>query len=75
MRIADGIASSLQARLTEIADAPGATIYGRIEALEALGLLERGPDPRRGRGTIVTLTDDAAARIHDYLREAREICE
>jgi DNA-binding MarR family transcriptional regulator len=38
-----------------------------------LGLLERRPDPSRGRGTIVRLTDDAAARIHDYLREAREM--
>jgi DNA-binding MarR family transcriptional regulator len=62
-----------QAALTRAAAAPGATVHGRLVALEALGLLERRPDPTRGRGTIVRLTDDAAARIHDYLREAREI--
>lgn len=61
------------AALTRTVAAPGATVYGRMVALEALGLLERRPDPSRGRGTIVRLTDDAAARIHDYLREAREI--
>ncbi|HEX8240947.1 MAG TPA: hypothetical protein VF574_14525 [Allosphingosinicella sp.] len=62
-----------QARLTRAAAAPAATVHGRILALEAQGLLERRPDPARARGTIVTLTDEAAARIHDYLREAREI--
>lgn len=61
------------AALTRAAAAPGATVYGRLVALEAQGLLERRPDPSRGRGTIVRLTDEAAARIHDYLREAREI--
>jgi len=61
------------AALTEAAGAPGSTIVGRIAALEAQGLLARIPDPARGRGTIVRLTDEAAARIHDYLREAREI--
>ena len=61
------------AALPRAAAAPVATVHGRLRALEAQGLLERRPDPRRGRGTIVTLTDDAAARIHDYLREAREI--
>lgn len=61
------------AALTRAVAAPGATVYGRVATLEALGLLTRRPDPARGRGTIVTLTDDAAARIHDYLREAREI--
>jgi DNA-binding MarR family transcriptional regulator len=61
------------AALTRAAAAPGATVYGRLLALEALGLLERRPDPTRGRGTIVRLTDEGAARIHDYLREAREI--
>lgn len=62
-----------QAALTEAAGAPGSTIVGRIAALEAQGLLARTPDPDRGRGTTVQLTDEAAARIHDYLREAREI--
>lgn len=61
------------AALTRAVAAPGATVYGRMVALEALGLLERRPDPSRGRGTIVRLTDEAAVRIHDYLREAREI--
>jgi DNA-binding MarR family transcriptional regulator len=61
------------AALTRAAAAPGATVYGRIVALEAEGLIERRPDPSRGRGTLVRLTDEAAARIHDYLREAREI--
>jgi len=61
------------ADLTKAAAAPAGTIYGRIAALEAQGLLERRPDPARGRGTIVVLTDEAAARVHDYLREAREI--
>jgi DNA-binding MarR family transcriptional regulator len=68
----DGAELSLAA-LTRAAAAPGATVYGRIRALEALGLAARRPDPERGRGTLVTLTDEAAARIHDYLREAREI--
>lgn len=62
-----------QAALTQAAGAATATVYGRLLALEAQGLLERRPDPSRRRGTIVRLTDDAAARIHDYLREAREI--
>lgn len=62
-----------QAALTEAAGAPTATVYGRLRALEAQGLLERHPDPARRRGTLVRLTDDAAVRIHDYLREAREI--
>jgi DNA-binding MarR family transcriptional regulator len=62
-----------QAGVTEAAGAPGGTVLGRIAALEALGLVERAPDPARRRGTIVRLTGEAAARIHDYLREAREI--
>lgn len=61
------------AGLTEAAGAPGATVVGRIAALEAQGLVERRPDPARRRGTLVRLTDEATARIHDYLREAREI--
>jgi DNA-binding MarR family transcriptional regulator len=61
------------ADLTRAAAAPGATVYGRIVALEASGLVARRPDPSRRRGTLVSLTDEAAARIHDYLREAREI--
>jgi DNA-binding MarR family transcriptional regulator len=61
------------AALTQAAGAPGATVIGRIAALEAQGLVERSPDPARRRGTIVRLTDGAAARIRDYLREAREI--
>lgn len=61
------------AALTRAAAAPGTTVYGRLIALEALGLVERRPDPSRGRDTIVRLTDEAAVRIHDYLREAREI--
>jgi DNA-binding MarR family transcriptional regulator len=61
------------AALTRTTAAPTATVHGRLRALEALGLLERRPDPARRRGTIVRLTDAAAARIHDYLREAREI--
>jgi len=61
------------AALTRAAGAPTATVYGRLAALEAQGLLTRRPDPTRRRGTIVRLTDEAAARIHDYLREAREI--
>lgn len=61
------------AALIRATGAPGSTVYGRIAALEAQGLLARRPDPARGRGTLVCLTDDAAARIHDYLREAREI--
>jgi DNA-binding MarR family transcriptional regulator len=62
-----------QAQLTQAAAAPGATVHGRILALEAQGLVQRRPDPTRRRGTIVVLTDEAAARVHDYLREAREI--
>jgi hypothetical protein len=61
------------AALTRAAAAPAATVYGRLRALEAAGLVERRPDPARGRGTILRLTDEAAERIHDYLREAREI--
>ncbi|HET9639886.1 MAG TPA: MarR family transcriptional regulator [Allosphingosinicella sp.] len=61
------------AALTQAAAAPGSTVHGRLAALEAQGLVARTPDPARGRGTIVRLTDEAAARIHDYLREAREI--
>ncbi len=61
------------AALTKAAAAPTATVHGRLRALEALGLLERRPDPTRRRGTLVRLTDAAAATIHDYLREAREI--
>jgi hypothetical protein len=60
------------AALTRAA-APTATVHGRLAALEARGLIERRPDPARRRGTLVSLTDEAAARIHDYLREAREI--
>ncbi|MEO7178061.1 MAG: MarR family transcriptional regulator [Allosphingosinicella sp.] len=62
-----------QATLTKAAAAPGATITGRLAALEAQGLIERRPDPSRGRGTLVVLTDEAAARVGEYLREAREI--
>jgi hypothetical protein len=61
------------ATLTRAVAAPGATVYGRIAALEAQGLVERRPDPGRGRGTIVALTGEAAARMGDYLQEAREI--
>jgi DNA-binding MarR family transcriptional regulator len=61
------------AALTQAAGAPTATVHGRLVALEALGLLERRPDPTRRRGTLVRLTGEAAVRIHDYLREAREI--
>jgi hypothetical protein len=62
-----------QATLTKAAAAPGATVTGRLAALEAEGLIEPRPDPDRARGTLVSLTDEAAGRIHDYLREAREI--
>ena len=62
-----------QAGLTQAAAAPAAMIVGRLAALEAQGLVERRPDPDRARGTIVTLTEAAARRMHDYLREAREI--
>ena len=68
----EGRAPSLAA-LTRTAAAPGATVHGRLVALEAAGLVERRRDPARGRGTIVRLTDVAAGKIHDYLREAREI--
>jgi DNA-binding MarR family transcriptional regulator len=68
----EGFDPSLAA-LTRAAAAPGATVHGRLVALEAEGLIERRPDPSRGRGTIARLTEEAAARIHDYLREAREI--
>lgn len=69
----DGRLELTLADLTRSADAPGSTVYGRIAALEAQGLLQRRSDPARGRGTLIGLTDEAAARIHDYLREAREI--
>ncbi len=62
-----------QATLTRAAAAPGATVHGRLLALEAQGLVERRPDPDRGRGTIVVLTDEGAAKVGEYLREAREI--
>lgn len=62
-----------QATLTRAAAAPGATVYGRLAVLEAQGLIERRPDPSRGRGTLVGLTGEAAARMGEYLREAREI--
>lgn len=58
----------------QLAEAAGiSTLHTRLPALEARGLLQRRPDPTSPRGTIVALTDEAAARIHDYLREAREI--
>lgn len=62
-----------QANLTKAAAAPGATVTGRLAALEAQGLIERRPDPDRARGTLVALTAEAAAKMEDYLREAREI--
>jgi hypothetical protein len=62
-----------QATLTKAAAAPGATVTGRLAALEAEGLIERRPDPSRGRGTLVSLTGEAATRMREYLQEAREI--
>lgn len=62
-----------QANLTRATAAPGATVYGRLVALEAQGSIERRPDPDRARGTLVSLTDEGAARVGEYLREAREI--
>jgi hypothetical protein len=62
-----------QARLTRATGAATATIHGRLAALEAQGLIERRPDPTRGRGTIVLLKDEAASKMQDYLRAAREI--
>jgi DNA-binding MarR family transcriptional regulator len=60
------------ARLAE-AGIPIATVVGRVAALEARGLVTRAPNPARRRGRLVTLTDGAARRMHDYLRAAREI--
>ncbi|HEX9964303.1 MAG TPA: hypothetical protein VGB04_04895 [Allosphingosinicella sp.] len=60
-----------QAQLAEAAGT--ATLQTRLPALEARGLIARRPDREDGRGWIVTLTDEAAAKMHHYLQEAREI--
>ncbi len=59
---------------SQLAEAAGtAAVQTRLPALEAKGLIERRPDPEDERETIVALTDEAAAKMREYLREAREI--
>lgn len=60
-----------EARLAEAAGT--AAVPARLPALEAKGLLLRRPDPDDPRGMIVALTEEGAAKMGDYLREAREI--
>jgi hypothetical protein len=58
----------------QLAEAAGtATVRTRLPALEAKGFLHRRPDPEDPRQTLVALTDEAAAKMRDYLQEAREI--
>lgn len=59
---------------TRLAEAAGtATLRTRLPALEAKGFIERRPDPEDPNETLVSLTDEAAAKMRDYLQEAREI--
>jgi hypothetical protein len=58
----------------QLAEAAGtANIRPRLPALEAKGLLHRRPDPEDTRRTLVALTDEGAAKMRDYLQEARAI--
>jgi DNA-binding MarR family transcriptional regulator len=60
--------------LAQLAEAAGtAAVPARLPALESKNLLHRRPDPDDPRGTIVALTEEGAAKMGDYLREAREI--
>jgi hypothetical protein len=58
----------------QLAEAAGiASVQTRLPALEAKGFLTRRPDPEDPRATLVTLTDETAEKMRDYLQEAREI--
>lgn len=58
----------------QLAEASGtASVRTRLPALEARGLVHRRPDPEDPAETLVALTDEAAAKMRDYLQEAREI--
>jgi MarR family transcriptional regulator, lower aerobic nicotinate degradation pathway regulator len=52
-----------------------ATIQGVIQRLEARKLLERHPDPKDRRCTLLSLTEEGRALLTDALVRARRITE
>src|ERR1700759_1508603 len=55
-------------RLTDLAGASGvslSTMSELVDGLEALGYLERSPDPSDGRATLVSLTDSGWQAIRN----------
>ncbi|HVG02142.1 MAG TPA: hypothetical protein VM842_04585 [Nitrospira sp.] len=60
-------------RLATTGAVPHGTMMSRLDALAAAGLIHRHPDPGRRRGLLVSLTDEAAAKLGDYLMAAREL--
>ena len=52
-----------------------ATIQGVIQRLDARKLIERQPDPKDRRCTLLTLTGEGSALITDAIARARRITE
>ena len=52
-----------------------ATIQGVIQRLDARKLIERQPDPKDRRCTLLKLTDDGGALVADAIERARKITE
>lgn len=52
-----------------------ATIQGVIQRLDARKLIERKPDPKDKRCTLLTLTGEGSALIADGIERARRITE
>ncbi len=48
----------------------GSTVTRQVTALEKDGLVQRRPDPRDGRGTVIAPTDTGLAQV-DAVRKAR----
>ncbi len=51
----------------------GSTVTRQVTALEKDGLVQRRPDPRDGRGTVIAPTDTGLAQVDAVRRARREV--
>jgi DNA-binding MarR family transcriptional regulator len=78
MRLLHVLASSGDQTMTEIANALGVTqrrVTDLVDALGADGFVERRPNPKDGRSTVVSLTSAGSAQHESSLRHQAEIGE
>ena len=51
----------------------GSTVTRQVTALEKEGLVQRTPDPRDGRGTVIAPTDNGLTQVDAVRRARREV--